>query len=224
LNCARQRTGASTNGANHNEIAQGSIGYKIGSCPDRLRDRPMHSFMSSRTAIATFAAMAALWAGVANAAARDGIATEAVLNENVRLTAQLPEGRVSIVSGPGLQRTFEWGGCSLTGHMFPRARRWFGSLGLYDPGASTGEASISPSCNGLSRTVAGEAQIHFADEDSAARGCAGTRRAGRPCGLPTASSFKRTPSNRGGSWPSTSGRFAWRTTIPPCWLVPTTRC
>src|SRR5882672_11258352 len=88
---------------------------------------------------------------------------ELVLQEHVRLTAQTPHGAIAVVAGSGIARTYQWRSCSLEARMHPRATRWFGSLGIYDPAPSDLGSLFTRQCEGLSRTVVQEGQIHFAD-------------------------------------------------------------
>ena len=95
-------------------------------------------------------------------------APELVLYDGARLTAHTSSGVISVLAGSGIARTYEWSGCSLESRMVERTRRWYGSLGVYDPAASYGwPFSIFRICNGVSRTVVAEGQIHFADARAA---------------------------------------------------------
>jgi hypothetical protein len=109
-------------------------------------------------------------AAVSGCASKDST-PELVLGEGVRLTAKAAPGDVSVVTGKGLARSYQWKSCSLSANMMARPARWFGSLGLYDPAASLGILSrLLPwwfKCDGVSRTVVQEGQIHFLDRDSA---------------------------------------------------------
>ncbi|MEO3689894.1 hypothetical protein [Roseateles paludis] len=93
-------------------------------------------------------------------------APELALNEHVRLTAKTSQGTIAVVSGAGLDRAYQWNDCSLSADMHPRASRWFGSLGIYDPAPSTLRLPLNR-CNGVYRTVVQEGQIHFADPSAA---------------------------------------------------------
>ncbi len=90
---------------------------------------------------------------------------ELVLQEGARLTAKTSSGNVSIVAGRGFDRKYEWDGCSLSANMGARKSRWFGSMGIYDPAGSFGR--LGSGCNGISRTVVQERQIHFEDRSAA---------------------------------------------------------
>lgn len=97
---------------------------------------------------------------------------ELVLQEGVRLSATTPSGTVSVTAGQGFGRTYEWNGCSLEASMMARSTRWYGALGIYDP-AGSGPVGLLFGrifgCNGISRTVVQEAQVHFATRGGAER-------------------------------------------------------
>ncbi|WP_298927131.1 hypothetical protein [uncultured Ramlibacter sp.] len=97
---------------------------------------------------------------------------ELVLQEGVRLSATTPSGTVSVTAGQGYARTYEWNGCSLAASMMARSQRWYGAMGLYDP-AGAGPLGLLLGrvfgCNGISRTVVEEAQVHFATQSAAER-------------------------------------------------------
>ena len=98
---------------------------------------------------------------------------ELVLREFARVDADTPTGRVSVLAGEGLARTYEWGGCSLSASMSARRSRWYGSLGAYDAAGRAGLIDTlrdrMRACKGISRPVVQEGQIHFADVPSAER-------------------------------------------------------
>lgn len=97
---------------------------------------------------------------------------ELVLQEDVRLTATTASGTVGVIAGQGLARTYEWNGCSLESSMMARSERWYGARGIYDP-ADRGPVGLLFGklfgCNGISRTVVEEAQIHFTKRSTAER-------------------------------------------------------
>ncbi len=109
-------------------------------------------------------------AAVSGCASQDST-PELVLGEGVRLTAKAATGDISVVTGKELARSYQWKSCSLNANMKARPARWFGSFGIYDPASSLGILShLLPwwyKCDGVSRTVAQEGQIHFLDRDSA---------------------------------------------------------
>lgn len=94
--------------------------------------------------------------------------TELVLHDGTRLEATAPNGAIAINAGKGLERSYEWDGCSLAANMVQRSHRWYGSLGIYDPAAQGILGRLfDKTCKGISRTVVQEGQIHFADIESA---------------------------------------------------------
>lgn len=92
--------------------------------------------------------------------------SEIVLQEGARLVANTSNGNITVIAGNKFERRYEWNGCGIDAHMFPRKNRWFGSLGMYDAAA---RMFYNPwaGCDGISRPVVEESQIHFADEHSA---------------------------------------------------------
>lgn len=95
--------------------------------------------------------------------------TELVLRDGSRLEVTSSKGNIAIVAGKGLARQYQWEGCALDSNMQARTRRWFGSLGAYDPAGRFGKADFlkHTSCKGVSRTVVEEGQIHFSDLETA---------------------------------------------------------
>ena len=133
-----------------------------------LELRPIQSISGSVMKI-----IRALLASLVTLAALPALAqAELVLNDKVQLKVKGgPSGSLFIVTSPNFGRTYRWGGCTLNSHMAPRASRWFGSLGIYDPAPAGGgrreSESSDPNCHGISRTVVEEGQIHFASESAA---------------------------------------------------------
>lgn len=99
-------------------------------------------------------------------------APELVLQEGVRLVATTASGTVGVTAGEGLARAYDWGDCRLDAAMMARSRRWFGAKGIYDP-AGRGPLGMLfgklIGCDGISRTVVDEAQIHFSTVAAAER-------------------------------------------------------
>ena len=91
--------------------------------------------------------------------------TELVMQPRARFEAQDRGFRIAIIAGEGNERRYEWGNCSLTAHPCARGKRWYGSLGIYDP--APGVAYMFSGCDGVSRPVVEEGQIHFQNQSSA---------------------------------------------------------
>lgn len=90
-------------------------------------------------------------------------ATELAMHEGVTIKAQKDGASITVRSGKGFDRTYEWDSCTLKSNMGARTQRWFGSMGIYDPAPSFGFSFAPRSCAGISRTVVQEGQIHFDD-------------------------------------------------------------
>ena len=87
--------------------------------------------------------------------------TELVMREGVTIEARKDNTSIKITSGKGFDRTYEWDRCKLKSDMGARTQRWYGSMGIYDPGPSS--SASGGGCSGISRTVVQEGQIHFDD-------------------------------------------------------------
>lgn len=87
--------------------------------------------------------------------ATDGV--EVVMSEGMRVTWEVPSGEMSVLAGPGFERTYSWDGVSRVAVLWPRQRRWYGSLGLYFPGPGEHWKDHK----GVRRGVLEEGQQHF---------------------------------------------------------------
>jgi hypothetical protein len=110
------------------------------------------------------------WGGVRKAARIDPrsqseILREFVLYEGVTLKAILGDETLRISASKLLQRSYFWHTCELGAELNPRRSRWYGSMGGYNAGASFGLSAGG--CNGISRPVVGEGQIHFDNHETA---------------------------------------------------------
>lgn len=124
----------------------------------------MLAIMGNRYFVAAMAAIC-FGSGVPRTVgAVESASPELVLQEQVRLTAQTAGGRITIVAGSGIARAYKWGDCSLQAHMLTRSARWFGSMGIYDPAPASLGTSSTRQCEGISRTVVEEGQLHFVDD------------------------------------------------------------
>ncbi len=84
-------------------------------------------------------------------------ANEVVMAPGSRITATTPVGKIVVTAGRGLRRDFLWDGVTRSVEMWPRNKRWNGSLGLYFPGPGNHWAEHK----GISRGVVEEGQQHF---------------------------------------------------------------
>ncbi|MCB9981622.1 MAG: hypothetical protein H6860_04405 [Rhodospirillales bacterium] len=81
---------------------------------------------------------------------------ETVMSPGMRIRAENKNGTIEIESGKGRYRTLRWNNEEVTVKMWPRTKRWDGSLGLYLPG-HTKELHL----------VLQEGQQHFPSEENA---------------------------------------------------------
>lgn len=90
---------------------------------------------------------------------------EAVMVEGMRVTFTNSNGGMTITCGKGFERSYTWDGDTRTLLMWPRKTRWYGSLGMYNPGACIeGELGQWKEHDGIKRCVAEEGQRHFTNE------------------------------------------------------------
>lgn len=93
---------------------------------------------------------------------------EAVMVEGMRVTFTNSNGGMTITCGKGFERSYTWDGDTRTLVMWPRKMRWYGSLGMYNPGAYIeGELEQWKEHDGIKRCVAEEGQRHFTNESDA---------------------------------------------------------
>ncbi len=88
---------------------------------------------------------------------------EIVMSPAMKITATTSQGAITITAGKGLKRSYTWEGATRSVEMWPRKKRWYGSLGLYYPGPGD---HWSPH-NGIARGVVQEGQQHFKTVDEA---------------------------------------------------------
>jgi len=89
--------------------------------------------------------------------------TELVMSRGMRIKAVTPTGTISIDADQGFGRSYTWDLGTRFVVMDPRAKRWFGSLGLYYPGPGDHWEDH----NGITRGVLEEGQRHFSSTDEA---------------------------------------------------------
>jgi hypothetical protein len=82
---------------------------------------------------------------------------EVVMSPGMRITATTSVGTITVTAVDEVTRAYHWDGATRAVEMAPRARRWFGSLGLVYPGA--GEHWRDH--HGITRCVTEEGQQHF---------------------------------------------------------------
>ena len=90
---------------------------------------------------------------------------EMVMEVGAAISVQSQGDTLKIISSAEFERILIWRDCRLAAPLHPRSSRWFGSLGAYNAGASFGLPTLS--CEGISRPVVQEGQIHFDDESFA---------------------------------------------------------
>ena len=93
----------------------------------------------------------------------DKTPNELVMTNGMVIIAETPTGTITITAGRGLKRTYIWEGASRSATLWPRSKRWYGSLGAYYPGP--GEHWRNH--NGITRGVLEEGQQHFDSEQQA---------------------------------------------------------
>ena len=89
---------------------------------------------------------------------------ESVMDTRMRIVAETELGRIEVVAKDGTLREYKWDGCDKEVRLWPRTERWMGSMGLYYPGP--GRTWLF-GCEGVSRAVLNEGQMHFGDEEEA---------------------------------------------------------
>lgn len=88
---------------------------------------------------------------------------EVVMSPGMRITATTSRGTIAITAVDEVTRSYTWDGATRAVEMSPRAKRWYGSLGLFNPGA--GEHWRDH--HGITRSVTEEGQQHFKTIDEA---------------------------------------------------------
>lgn len=82
---------------------------------------------------------------------------EIALENGTQVVANTPAGKITIAAGPGLLRTYTWGGETRWVVLEPRAERWAGSLGLFYEGTPSHWRPYQ----GMVRVELEEGQQHF---------------------------------------------------------------
>jgi hypothetical protein len=91
------------------------------------------------------------------------LANEIVMVPGMEISATNELGKITIVAGPDLQRTYRWESCEGSLEMVPRRKRWYGSLGIYYPGPG----DHWKECGGITRAVVEECWWHHDSVEAA---------------------------------------------------------
>lgn len=92
--------------------------------------------------------------------ASSSLVTESVLSDGMRITASTPNGELVITGKKGPMRIYSGPGWSKDSTLIPRQKRWYGSLGLYDPAGSETQSG---------RVIVDEGRQFFVSESEALR-------------------------------------------------------
>ena len=93
---------------------------------------------------------------------------EAVMVEGMWIAFTNSHGEMKVTAGKGFERNYTWAGDTRSLVMWPRNERWYGSLGMYNPGSwIEGEMEQWKEHEGIGRCVAEEGQRHFTNEAEA---------------------------------------------------------
>ncbi len=90
-------------------------------------------------------------------------AVETVMTPGMSITASNMHGQITVAAGEGFERFYTWDGATRSAKLAPRRARWYGSLGIYTPGAE----SPWKSNGGITRGVLEEGVLWFKTEDDA---------------------------------------------------------
>jgi hypothetical protein len=94
---------------------------------------------------------------------------EAVMVEGMSISFTNAHGSMTVTAGKGFERRYIWAGDTRTVIMWPRKKRWYGSLGMYNPGSYIkGEVEQWKEHDGIKRYVVEEGQRHFTNATEAA--------------------------------------------------------
>jgi hypothetical protein len=93
---------------------------------------------------------------------------EAVMVEGMTISFTNSHGSMTVTAGKGFERRYTWSGDTRTVIMNPRKKRWYGSLGMYNPGGYIkGELEQWKEHDGIKRYVVEEGQRHFTNTTEA---------------------------------------------------------
>lgn len=88
---------------------------------------------------------------------------EIVMSDGMKIVATTDIGTIEVTATKGLERAYIWEGETRSVIMWPRKKRWFGSMGIYYPGPGNHWKEH----NGISRGVLEEGHRHFDNVENA---------------------------------------------------------
>jgi hypothetical protein len=93
---------------------------------------------------------------------------EPVMVEGMIISFTNSNGSMEVTAGKGFERLYTWAGDTRAVVMYPRKKRWLGSLGMYNPGNyMPGELEPWAYHDGIKRFVVEEGQRHFTNATEA---------------------------------------------------------
>jgi hypothetical protein len=90
---------------------------------------------------------------------RQGPPQELVMPPGTRIDLSVGGRQISVIAQDSLKRRYEWNKCALESQPCVRSSRFFGTLGVYDPAPEF--VHWRKGCEGITRPVIQEAQVHF---------------------------------------------------------------
>jgi hypothetical protein len=95
---------------------------------------------------------------------------EAVMVEGMSISFTNAHGSMTVTAGTEFERRYIWAADTRTVIMWPRKKRWYGSLGMYNSGAFiTGKLEPWKEHDGIKRYVVEEGQRHFTNVTDAVK-------------------------------------------------------
>ncbi len=95
---------------------------------------------------------------------------ESVMVEGMSILFTNSHGSMTVTAGKGFERRYTWAGDTRTVTMYPRKKRWLGSLGMYNPGYyESGKLEPWIYHDGIKRYVVEEGQLHFTNTTDVAK-------------------------------------------------------
>ncbi len=88
---------------------------------------------------------------------------EIVMSPGTQISASTPESKIIVEAGQDYERSYTWDGATRSAKLWPRKTRWYGSLGIYFPGAGQHWKSNG----GITRGVLQEGVLWFKTTEDA---------------------------------------------------------